>query len=143
MKITLKELHDAQNFDKLIGCNLYIVRYKKIVLYVGISRDHVYNRWFGIRGHIHTAPDGRWINSGSTIGELVVLNQPQSHDWQIELMEIDGKLLDIKEQELISKYHPCANTIYNLKSNQIPKELKRNTPDLEIAVSDFMDLSGD
>lgn len=147
MKLSLKELHDVQNFNKLIGCNLYIVKYQGIVLYVGISRDHVYNRWFGIRGHIHTTPDGRWINADSTIGELVVLNQPQSHEWEIEVMEIDNKLLGIKERELIGKYHPCANKTYNLKPNQIPKDLKQDlrsiTPDLETTASDFIPLSGD
>lgn len=47
--MTLKDFFEKYNNYH----NLYIVRDGDIVLYIGISKDNIYNRWFARTGPMH------------------------------------------------------------------------------------------
>jgi hypothetical protein len=91
--------------------NLYIVWRGSQALYVGITRDHVWNRWFGNRGHISNI-DGNWRADycGSEIGKVIVKNRPESLGWKIELRNIPYPMdLESEERRLIHELRPLCN----------------------------------
>lgn len=63
---------------------LYVLRNKEDILYIGISQNISW-RWFGgLSSHLMQNIYGEWIYN-STAGEVVVRNMPESLDWTIEL----------------------------------------------------------
>lgn len=109
-------------------CNLYIVWRGKQALYVGISRDNIWNRWFlGSRSHmiLFTPTDNTGKQTGpviwrgcSLIGQAIADNLPASKFWMIELRRVSepekfsfGNHLKDTERELIRDLHPLFNTI--------------------------------
>jgi len=53
------------------------------VLYIGISEQNIWNRWFGFNGHIRDG--GNFLQGRSSVGEKVVDYLPDSWDWKIQL----------------------------------------------------------
>jgi hypothetical protein len=100
--------------------NLYILWRDDVCLYVGISRNNVWNRWFG-----NLSPHYSYY--GSQVGRCVLRNQPESMEWEIELRYI-GFLNDLEEteSELIFQLDPLFNVIYNTKKLSEKKQKLKN-----------------
>lgn len=65
--------------------DLYVLRNEEGVLYVGISRNDIWDRWFsGWGSHMIRTIYGEWYPN-SSVGEAVVTNMPASLKWTIEL----------------------------------------------------------
>lgn len=96
--------------------NLYIVWKDKLCLYVGISRAHIWGRWFASPNqHVRcTNPE-----YGSGIGQAIVRNMPASKNWTMELRYIDCDLrswaLEKSERELIMQLRPLFNGTHRPK----------------------------
>lgn len=119
--------------------SIYIVRDNAEVLYIGISRDNIYNRWFSADySHITKFADGT-LRGDSTIGQVIVGNIPNSLQWSIDLLSIDDciKLLGDKspckseydnnaleklERYLIGELAPLFNVTYNTIKPHRPTE---------------------
>lgn len=96
------------------------------VLYIGISSDNIWNRWFGWRGHITVGPN--YLIGESSVGEKLVDHLPDSWNWKIQLWTFENckafcadelnpnGRYDIKwlEPIMIQKLRPSLNVIYNL-----------------------------
>jgi len=96
------------------------------ILYIGISSENIWNRWFGSRGHIMVGMN--YLIGESSVGRKVVDHLPDSWDWKIQLWTLDdcmtfcaGELnpngrYTIKwlEPFMIQKLRPSLNVIYNL-----------------------------
>jgi len=114
LEITIFDFY--YNFDELIeenfNPNLYIISNKEGCLYVGISENNVWTRWFNTgTSHIFDYPIGKW-NGRSSIGMLVAENQPRSLNWEVDLREYDSRLLKKIEEKLIVIYRPLYNSVY-------------------------------
>ena len=96
------------------------------ILYIGISSENIWNRWFGSRPHIRV---GTNYSVGETsVGQKVVDHLPNSWDWKIQLWTLEdcsefcaeklnpNGIYDIKwlEPFMIQKLRPSLNIIYNL-----------------------------
>ena len=57
------------------------------ILYVGISDQNIWNRWFGWNGHI--MGDARYMIGESTVGKKIVDHLPDSCSWKIQLWTLD------------------------------------------------------
>ena len=69
--------------------SIYIVRDNSNVLYIGISRGNVYNRWFSTDYcHISRFSNGA-IRGNSIIGQAIANNLPISLDWSIDLWRVE------------------------------------------------------
>jgi hypothetical protein len=96
-------------------------------LYIGISSENIWNRWFGPRGPI-LAGNNRMVGE-SSIGQKIVDHLPDSWDWKIQLWRLEDcrefcvdklnptGVYTIKwlEPIMIQKLRPNLNVIYNLK----------------------------
>jgi hypothetical protein len=96
------------------------------ILYVGISSENIWNRWFGSRGHVMVGHN--YLIGESSVGRKVVDHLPDSWDWKIQLWTLDDCLgfcadavnpegrYNIKwlEPIMIQKLCPSLNVIYNL-----------------------------
>lgn len=99
--------------------NLYIIRHPNCVLYVGISTNNIWNRWFHmpdshmrfVQKYSGTLEGGKWIGS-SPIGMAIQKNFPSSLQWTIELQQHQLQNLREREQELIHQLRPLFNTTY-------------------------------
>jgi hypothetical protein len=100
---------------------LYILRDGKKVLYVGISKANVWNRWFGSFGRMHKNIYGEWITSDS-ISIHIVGNMPKSLDFEIDLWTLDESIiflgsksgdLESVENEMIVALLPQFNYVGN------------------------------
>jgi len=113
--------------------NLYIVWRGKQCLYVGVSQDDIWIRWFHRhRCHIEIEGDEEhetWCGV-TTIGKVITGNRPASLQWKIELRHIpsiyDGKLAKA-ERDLIHELQPLFNVTHrralNRKENRLHKLL--------------------
>jgi len=129
LEITIFDFY--YNFSELIEKNfhpnLYIISNEKNCLYVGISKSNVWNRWFSTNSpHIYNYPKGKWTGE-STIGQIVVNNQPMSLNWKIDLREYNLRLLEDIEKKLINVYKPLYNVTHRknfteLEQNEIKRE---------------------
>ena len=96
------------------------------ILYVGISSENIWNRWFGWQGHILVGTN--YLVGESSVGRKVVDHLPESWDWKIQLwtfedcMEFCADQLNINgrynikwlEPLMIQRLRPSLNIIYNL-----------------------------
>ena len=97
------------------------------ILYIGISSQNIWNRWFGWTGHITVGP--RFLVGESPIGRKVINHLPDAWGWKIQLWTLSDCVefctdelsnskarFDIKMLEpfMIQKLRPSLNTIYNL-----------------------------
>jgi len=131
---------DTLTFEKFMSgdypdddYSIYIVRDNAEVLYIGISRDNIYDRWFTASySHIIKFADGALMGR-STIGEVIVGNMPNSLQWSIDLLSIedcikllgdkspckseyDNNALDKLERYLISELNPLFNVTHKTKN---------------------------
>jgi hypothetical protein len=114
----LKDEYDGRH-------NLYIIWRGKQALYIGITKDHISNRWFHkLDSHMRivykdprTGQGGHWVGS-STIGSVIQLNYPKSLKWIIELREYSTfslgphEKLEDAEKRLIHELRPLFNITY-------------------------------
>ncbi|MBK8783959.1 MAG: hypothetical protein IPO22_19705 [Anaerolineales bacterium] len=96
------------------------------VLYVGISSQNIWSRWFGWNGHI--IGDARLMIGASEIGQKIVDYLPDSWNWKIQLWTLDDCLafcadelnpqgrytIKFLEPIIIQRLHPVLNVAYNL-----------------------------
>lgn len=98
------------------GFELYILKDNdEKIMYIGISRDSIWHRWFG-GGPSHMDSDAAGkIYGKSYVGEVIERRLPSSWDWMIELWtredclkvcesEFSGKDTDRIEIESIEPY---------------------------------------
>jgi hypothetical protein len=142
IELTFREFH--QQLYEEQGFCLYVVKNgSEDTLYVGISTNDVWERWFGFGGHLTW--DGDIIYGESPIGVRIANHFPDSLEWMIQLwslkdcLEFCGEELptDLPEAAIqnlepimIRKLCPALNTIYNLnagkdRSPKSKKEIER------------------
>jgi len=108
------------------------------VLYVGISRNNIWNRWFAFGGHILW--DGKYVIGQSAVGQKIVDHLPDSLKWKIKLWTIEDCIkfcndilpplrrytIELAEPYMIKKLSPILNINYNLSpgSDTTPKSKK-------------------
>ena len=108
------------------------------ILYVGISNQNIWNRWFGWNGHIMDGP--RYMVGESSVGQKIVDHLPDSCNWKIQLWTFKDCVsfcadelnphgrYTIKwlEPFMIQKLHPSLNLTYNLNPGKdtMPKSKK-------------------
>jgi len=151
---------DTLTFEKFMSgdypdddYSIYIVRDNAEVLYIGISRDNIYNRWFvADYSHITKFANGA-LRGDSTIGQVIVGNLPNSLQWSVDLLSIedcikllgdkspckseyDNKALEKLERYLISELNPLFNVTHNTQ-RPTGKYIK---PDLTTAPCDVLGL---
>lgn len=126
IELTLLEFHEQQYREQQY-C-LYVVKNgNDDILYVGISTNNIWERWFAWGGHMTW--DGKVIYGESSIGIKVENHLPDSLKWKIQLWTLQDcvkfcrKLLPTDCSEvtihdveplMIQKLSPALNVIYNL-----------------------------
>jgi hypothetical protein len=111
------------------GFELYLMKDSNgKAMYIGISRDSVWKRWFGGgSSHMDTNPGGK-VYGKSYIGEVIERRFPGSWDWIIELwtredclqalkLEFSGRdmaKIEIESIEpyMIAKFEPLYNVTH-------------------------------
>lgn len=130
IELSFLEFHQ-QRYAEQQFC-LYVVKNgSSDILYIGISTNDVWERWFGFGGHLTW--DGDIIYGESPIGVKIENHLPDSLGWKIQLwslkdcLEFCGEELrnDLPEatiQELesrmIRKLSPALNTMFNLSAGE-------------------------
>jgi hypothetical protein len=112
------------------------------ILYIGISKRDIWERWFGWGGHMTW--DGKVIYGESLIGVKIENHLPQSLNWKIELWTLEDCVKFCREELpsnaneitihnvepiMIQKLSPALNGTYNLKpgkdtTSKSQKEMK-------------------
>jgi hypothetical protein len=96
------------------------------ILYIGISSENIWNRWFGMRGHILVGTN--YLVGETPVGGKVVDHLPDSWAWKIQLWTFEdckeycadqlnpNGRYTIKwlEPLMIQKLRPSLNLTYNL-----------------------------
>src|ERR1051325_5832343 len=96
------------------------------VLYVGISSQNIWNRWFGLNGHLSAGP--RFMIGVSPVGQKIVDHLPDSWSWKIQLWSLEdcckfcvdelnpqsSYTIKLLEPIMIQKLSPILNSTYNL-----------------------------
>ena len=110
---------------------LYIVKNSLgEVLYVGISNQDIWYRWFGWNGHIKEGDS--YLLGKSAVGEKVVDHLPNSWDWKIQLWTLEDCVkfcsnelnpngrysIKMLESFMIQKFRPSLNIMMNLNPGQ-------------------------
>jgi len=110
-------------------------------MYIGISRNSIWHRWFGgCNSHMDIGA-GEKIFGASNIGQVIERRFPSSWDWVIELWtkddclgilrkEFEGKDADrinieALEPYMINKFEPLYNVMYSGGSHEDPLTTKR------------------
>ena len=124
------------------GFELYVIKDSdRKVMYIGVSRDSIWLRWFGGgTSHMDMNTDGK-IYGRSYIGEVIERRLPNSWDWVIELWTKedclktlgeefegkDGKRINIEALEpyMINKFEPLYNVMYSSGSHEDPLTTKK------------------
>jgi hypothetical protein len=124
IELTFQEFHEHKYQED--GFRLYVIKNRhNNILYVGISTNNIWERWFGFGGHM--VWDGRVIYGESPIGVKIEDHLPDSLRWKIQLWTLqdciefcevpkDTAILNIRDVEpiMIQKLSPALNVIYNL-----------------------------
>ena len=106
---------------RLDNASIYVVLDGERVKYIGMTRRHVYNRWFeGSRGHMARNAGGYWFGN-SPIGRAIVDGAPHSDNWTCEFWTVKdasialGCYPDIEDVErtMIWVRRPELNGTYN------------------------------
>lgn len=140
IEITFMQFYKQQYEDHLF-C-LYVMKNgNDEVLYVGISTNNVWERWFSWGGHMLW--DGMVIYGVSPVGEKIEDHLPDSLQWKIQLWTLqdcvnyckdqlpaDASMMTIRDIEpyMIHKLSPALNGIHNLKpgNDTTPKSRREN-----------------
>lgn len=109
------------NYDDKDECHeLYILKKDNQVLYVGISKRDIWDRWFsGWSSHMILNGWGEWF-SDSRVGRAVTENMPVSLEWDIEFFtkedclkllgqNIEKCSIEYIEGLIINKLQPSLN----------------------------------
>lgn len=126
IEVTFLEFHQ-QRYNEQELC-LYVVKNGSgDTLYVGISTNDVWERWFGFGGHLTW--DGDVIYGESPVGVKIENHLPDSLSWKIQLWSLRDCLefcsdelptdlpeatIQYLEPIMIKKLSPVLNAIYNL-----------------------------
>jgi len=147
-KLTMQKFINGDYTEK--GESLYMVRDGETLLYIGISKANIANRWLGYRGHVYRNHNGE-LTGTSTIGQVVADNMPESLTWTMELWTVNdciaylddktpkSRELESLERSLIQELTPLFNTVHN-RTPQSTEKYLRNSQDLTSAPCDYLGL---
>lgn len=128
IEITFKEFYEY-TYREDGFYELYIMKNGlEEILYVGISAQNIWNRWFGWNGHI--MGDSSFMIGESTVGRKIVDYLPDAWNWKIQLWTLDDckafcadeinlhgrytiQSIQAVEPLMIRKLHPILNMNYN------------------------------
>jgi len=137
IEITFEDFHE-HNFHEE-GFVLYVLKNGlDDPLYVGISRNNIWSRWFAFGGHMIW--DGKYIIGQSAVGQKIVDQLPDSLKWKIQLWMLQDCIevckdilpplrqytIEFVEPFMIKKLSPILNGSYNLQPGKdtTPKSKK-------------------
>jgi hypothetical protein len=138
IELSFQEFHEHQYQED--GFRLYVIKNRHGgVLYIGISSNNIWERWFAFGGHM--VWDGKVIYGESPIGVKVEDHLPDSLRWKIQLWTLhdcirfcrkelpnDTSALTIHDVEpiMIQKLCPALNVTYNIhpREDTTPKSKK-------------------
>src|SRR4030095_3586071 len=76
-----------QNYSEE-GYSLYVMKNgRDDVLYIGISNQSIWDRWFGWGGHILWIENS--VEGNTAVGRKIVNHLPESLKWKIQLWSIE------------------------------------------------------
>jgi hypothetical protein len=141
IELAFSEFHE-QRYREQQYC-LYVVKNGSgDVLYVGISKNDVWERWFGWGGHFTW--DGDVLSGESPVGVKIENHLPDSLKWKIQLWNLEDCLefcsddfpadlsevtIDYLEPIMIRKLFPILNATYN--QNPVNDTSLRNNKEIE------------
>ncbi len=130
IEITFKDFYECKYSDDA-PYELYVMKNGLgDALYIGISNQNIWDRWFGWNGHI-MATD-KFMIGESPVGQKIVDHLPDSWNWKIQLWTLDdckafcADMLnpngnyDIRwlEPFMIQKIHPILNDTHNINPSR-------------------------
>jgi hypothetical protein len=138
IELTFLDFH-GQQYSEQQFC-LYVVKNaSEDILYVGISVNNIWERWFGWGGHMLW--DGNVIYGESPIGMKIEDHLPDSLKWKIQLWNLkdclefcteellaDTETITIHDLEpiIIRKFSPALNGTHNINpGNDTTSKSKR------------------
>ncbi len=126
LEIDFVKFHDQDYVEE--GYELYVMKNGSgDILYVGITTQSIWQRWFGWNGHM-VWEDNR-IYGISSIGQKIVDHLPDSLNWKIQLWTLEAcktfckdilpasrrdPTIQFVEPFMIQKLSPILNVTYNL-----------------------------
>jgi len=149
IELDFQQFHDQKYREQ--GYELYVLKNGLGgILYIGISKNDIWQRWFGWGGHMTW--DGKVIYGESPVGVKIENHLPDSLNWKIQLWtlqdcvnfcrnELPTDTLEITIHEIepiiIRKLSPALNGTYNLNpgkdttpKSQKEMELERKADEL-------------
>lgn len=120
------------NYEDNDDHEIYVLTSDREILYIGISKANIWNRWFGNFGRMWKDEDGKFQYS-DLVSKEVVDNFPDSLAWSIQLLStkecieickdelkkttyLKNRLVnrpDVLERYMIHKFHPVLNLTHN------------------------------
>src|SRR6266542_6652703 len=125
IELTFLDFHEQQYHEQQF-CLYVLKNGNEDVLYVGISTNDIWERWFGWGGHITW--DGKVIYGESPVGAKIENHLPDSLKWKIQLWSLkdclefcsgvlSGDISEITIHEIepimIRKLSPTLNGTFN------------------------------
>lgn len=125
IEITFKEFYEDRYLKDEFH-ELYVMKNGlNQILYVGISNQNIWNRWFGWNGHI--IGDARQMIGASKVRQKIVDHLPNSWNWKIQLWTLNDCLdfcakeinphgkysIKLLEPFVIQKLQPIMNVSLN------------------------------
>ena len=135
----MKALRFAEFYQgkyKDIGYELYFIKDSGgKALYIGISGDSIWHRWFGAETSHFTIVENGGVCGTSHIGQVIERNFPASWNWTIELWtkddcqkalskEKNSAIKDL-EESMIAKFNPVYNVMHGGGYHEDPLDRKR------------------
>jgi hypothetical protein len=126
IELTFLDFRERQFYEDPY-CLYVIKNSNESVLYVGISTNDIWERWFGRGGHM--VWDGDLIYSESPIGRKIAEHLPDSLKWKVQLWTLNDCLEFCKEElhanapgvtihdlepVMIRKLSPALNGFHNV-----------------------------
>ena len=126
IEIDFETFHNQDFVEE--GYDLYVMKNGLgDTLYVGISKQSIWTRWFGWNGHILWSENA--IEGITPVGRKIVDHFPDSLRWKIQLWTLEDCLafckdvlptinissVDFIERYMIQKLSPILNGSYNLQ----------------------------
>jgi len=126
IEIDFESFHNQNYVEE--GYDLYVMKNGLgDVLYIGISNQNIWERWFGWNGHILWVD--HVIEGNSAVGRKIVDHLPDSLKWKIQLWTLDDCVnlcrdelpttripnIGFIEPFMIQKLSPILNGSYNLR----------------------------
>jgi len=147
LEITFREFYELEYEEDGLH-ELYVVKNGlDETLYVGITSQKIWDRWFGWNGHIFLS--GAILEGRSSVGNKIVDHLPDSWKWKVQLWTLDDcvafckdeisptrKYYDTKYLEpfMIEKLRPALNVTYSLNpgADNTPKSEKEKAREVEL-----------